>query len=99
MRLKGRVLDYILFEYFLDYDRSRKRSDDVLDVRLRQKYDLTNITFKSVGDLRRNFPSQENLSALQLIRSYQEKIKSQINKDQVNYYFVWVENYFDAELI
>ena len=69
----------ILYILFLDFPK--KRSDDILDIRLRQKYD--NITFKSVADLRRVISSQESLNALQLIKSYLKKIKSHERKDQV----------------
>ena len=71
--------------HFLDYEDRSKRSDDVLDFILRQKYNETNITFKSIADLRRDLASQEALSVsvLELIKSYQAKRKSENKKDQV----------------
>ena len=41
----------------------------------RKKYERRNISFRSIGDLRREFPSQDSLSTLQLIKSFVEKIK------------------------
>ena len=73
--------------HFLDYEDHSKRSDDVLDVILRQKYNETNITFKSIADLRRDLASQEALSVLELIKSYQAKRKSESKKDQVKIMF------------
>ena len=50
----------------------------------RQKYEGTNISFKSIADLRRDFPSGEPLNALNLIKSYVERTS---RKDMVRYYF------------
>ena len=43
----------------------------------RRKYERTDITFKSIADLRRELPSQNSLSTLQLIKSFVEKIKNE----------------------
>ena len=73
--------------HFLDYEGGSKRSDDVLDFILRQKYNKTNITFKSIADLRRDLASQGALSVLKLIKSYQEKRKRESKKAQVKILF------------
>ena len=61
-----------------------KRSDDILDIMLRQKFNKTNITFKSIADLRRKYSGN---NALQLIKSYQEKIDNTKNIDHVSILF------------
>ena len=69
---------------FLDYKKNSKKSDDILDIMFRQKYEGTNITFKSIADLRRDFPSGEPLGVLHLIKSYVERTT---RKDMVIYSF------------
>ena len=69
---------------FLDYARNSKKSDDILDIMFRQKYEGTNISFKSIADLRRDFPSGKPLGVLNLIKSYVERTT---RKDMVRYSF------------
>ena len=55
----------------------------------RKKYERTDITFRSIADLRREFPSQDSLSTLQLIKSFVEKIKNENeNADLVRHIFL-----------
>ena len=71
---------------FIDYGKNTKKSDDILDIMFRQKYEGTNITFKSNADLCKDFPSRgEPLSALQLIKYNVERTTS---KDLVRYHIL-----------
>ena len=46
------------------------------------------ITFKSIADLRRELPSQDTVSTIQLIKSLVEKMKNEYeNSDLVKYFF------------
>ena len=80
---------------FLDYKKNSKKSDDILDIMFRQKYEGTNITFKSIADLRRDFPSGKPLGVLNLIKSYVERTT---RRDLVRYYFGVVTNILSQQV-
>jgi len=71
----------VVFICALDYNEDTKKSDDILDKMLREKYRGTRITFQSTADLRRDLQSHGTLSTLQLIKTYMENIKN--SKKQV----------------
>ncbi len=54
----------------------------------RRKYERTDITFKSIADLRRDSASQDTVRTIQLIKSFVEKIKNENyeNADLVTYF-------------
>ena len=59
-----------------------------MDIMFRQKYEGTNITFKSIADLRRDFPSEYPLGVLNLIKSFVERTT---RKDLVKYFLVGLQ--------
>ena len=56
----------------------------------RRKYERTDITFKSIADLRRELPSQDTVSTntIHLIKSFVERIKKENeNADLVTFFY------------
>ena len=54
----------------------------------RRKYERTDITFKSIADLRRELASQDTVSTIQLIKSFVERIKKENeNADLVTFFY------------
>ena len=72
----------------------------------RRKYERTDITFKSIADLRKELPSQDTLSILQRIKSYvlHRKLPSQDTVSTLQLLKSFVkkmknENYENADLV